>query len=106
MRRVLQAPLASWGRREKREMLATPLEEAGGSLAPRGSLGPLGQREKLVLMDRLVPQDSKETRGNQEQLANRDQLAPRVPRVNPARERWWTTTAASTRLFRRSGRWP
>lgn len=30
--------------REKREMLATPLEEAGESLAPRGSLGPLGQR--------------------------------------------------------------
>lgn len=87
-------------------MLATPLEEAGGSLAPRGSLGPLGQREKLVLMDRLVPQDSKETRGSQEQLGNQDQLAPRVPRVNLARERWWITTAASTRHFRRSGRWP
>lgn len=68
-------------------MLATPLEEAGGSLAPRDSLGPLGQREKLVWMARLVPQDSKETRGSQEQLGNRDQLAPRVPRVNPARER-------------------
>lgn len=106
MRRVQQAPLASWGRREKKVMLAMPSEEAGGSLAPRGSLGPLGQREKLVLMARLGPQDSKETRGSQEQLVNRDPLAPRVPRVNPAKERWWIIMAASTRRFRRSGRWP
>lgn len=103
MRRALQAPLASWGRREKKVMLAMPLEEAGGSLARQGSLGPLGQREKLVSMARLGPQDSKETRDSQEQLGNRDPLAPRVPRVNPARESWWIIMAASTRRFRRSG---
>lgn len=101
-----QALLASWGRREKKVMQAMSLEEARGSLAPRGSLGPLGQREKRVLMARPGHQDSKETRGSQEQLGNRDLLVRRVPRVNPARERWWIITAASTRRFRRSGRWP
>lgn len=51
MKRGLQAPLgysASWDRRERKETLATPLEEAEGSPAPQGSLGLQGQREKLV----------------------------------------------------------
>lgn len=109
MRRGLPVPLgfsASWGRREKKVMLATPLEEAEGSPVPQGSLGPQGQRGMLELMATPAPQDGKETRGSPEQLENKDLLAPRAPRANRGRERWWTTTETSTRLSRRSGRWP
>lgn len=97
---------ASWGRREKKVMPATPLEEAEGSPVPQGSRGPRGQRGTLELMARLAPQDDKETRGSLEQLENRDLLAPRAPRVNQGKESWWTTTGTSVRLSRRSGHWP
>lgn len=109
VRRGLWVPpgyLASWGRREKKVMLATPLEEAEGSPVPQGSRGPRGQRGTLELMARLAPQDDKETRGSLEQLENRDLLAPRAPRVNQGKESWWTTTGTSVRLSRRSGHWP
>lgn len=109
VRRGLWVPpgyLASWGRREKKVMLATPLEEAEGSPVPQGSQGPRGQRGTLELMARLAPQDDKETRGSLEQLENRDLLAPRAPRVNQGKESWWTTTGTSVRLSRRSGHWP
>lgn len=109
VRRELQAPLgylASWGRRGRKAMLATPLEETEGSPALQGSLDPQGQREKLVSMARSVPQDGRETRGSLEQLENRDQLAPRAPRENQGKERWWITMQTSTRLSRRSGHWP
>lgn len=108
VRRGLQAPLghsASWGTRERRVMLATPLEEAEGSLAPQGSLDPQGRREKLVSKAGPGPQDGKETRGSLEQLEKRDQLAPRVPRENRGK-RWWITMETSMRLSRRSERWP
>lgn len=108
-KRGLQAPLgysASWGRRERKAMLATPLEEAEGSPVHQGSQGPQGQREKLVLMARPAHQDSRETRESLEQLENRDQLAPRAPRENQGKERWWITMQTSTRLSRRSGHWP
>lgn len=106
VKRELQAPLgylASWGRRGRKAMLATPLEETEGSPALQGSLDPLGQREKLVSMARSVPQDGRETRGSLEQLENRDQLAPRAPRENQGKERLWITMQTSTRLSRRSG---
>lgn len=109
VRRGLPAPLgylASWGRRERKAMLATPLEETEESPALQGSLGPQGRREKLVSMARPAPQDGRETRGSLERLENRDQLAPRAPRENQGKERWWITTQTSTRLSRRSGRWP
>lgn len=109
MRRGLKAPLgflASWGRRERKAMLATPLEEAEGNLALQGSLDPQGQREKRVSMARSAPQGGKETRGSLEQLENRDQLAPRAPRENQGKERWWITMETSMRLSRRSGHWP
>ncbi|KAB1271225.1 Collagen alpha-1 chain [Camelus dromedarius] len=54
------------GWREKKVMLATPLEEAEGSPVPQGSLGPQGQRQDLMrgmleLMATPAPQDGKET---------------------------------------------
>lgn len=101
--RVSQGPQEP---REKKVMLATPLEEAEGSPVPQGSRGPRGQRGMLELMARLAPQDDKETRGSLEQLENRDLLAPRAPRVNQGKESWWTTTGTSVRLSRRSGHWP
>lgn len=103
MKRVPLAPLgcsASWGRRERKAMLATPLEEAEGSPAPQGSLGPQGQREKLVSMAKLALQESRETRGTLERLENRDQLAPRAPRENQGKERWWIAMPVSTRRSR------
>lgn len=107
-KRGLQAPpgcSASWGRREKKATLATPLEGAEGSPAPQGYLGPQAQREKLVLMARPAPRDGKETRVSPEQPENRDRLAPRAARGNQAKK-WWTIMGTSTRLSRRSERWP
>lgn len=101
-----QGHSASWGRRGKKVMLETPLEEAEGNPVPQGFLDPQGQRGKLEQMARQAPQDGKETRGSLEQLENRDLLAPRAPRAKLGKERWWTTTATSTRLSRRSGHWP
>lgn len=86
-----QGHSASWGRRGKKAMLETPLEEAEGSPVPQGFLDPQGQRGKLEQMARQAPQDGKETR---------------APRAKLGKERWWTTMATSTRLSRRSGHWP
>lgn len=72
-------------------MLATPLEEAGGILAPQGSLALRGQREKQVSLAKPAPQDSKEKR---------------APRVSRGKESWWITMATSARPSRRSAHWP
>lgn len=90
MSREQQAPLgflASWGRRDRKVTVATPLVEEEGSRAPQDSLGPQGQKERLVLKARLVPQDCKETRGSLEQQESWAQLAPRAPRENQGKER-------------------
>lgn len=92
--------MASRGRRERKAILATPLEEAEGSPAPQDSPGPPGQREKLVSMARLAPPESRGTRGTLERLENRDQLAPRAPRESQGKERRWSATPASTRRSR------
>lgn len=98
MRRAPRA-LASQGRRERKAILATPLEQAEGSQAPQGSPGLQGQREKLVSMARPAPRESKGIRGTLERLEHRDQLAPRAPRERPGKERR-TAMPASTRRSR------